>query len=314
MSVELPVAPEGGKVSIPSVQFRPAARRAFTLVELLVVIGIIALLIGILLPALGRARAQASQLKCLSNLRTMGQAIEMYTGMYKGRLPIGAFDGKLDGNSSGTRLANGTDFVALLKDVMVRSGSAYADIKNNPVAHVFQCPDATEGSSNSTMLGASQGANHYSAHPRLMGNLDQWNSDINAAGMPPYKKAQIRNPSQIVLIFDGAQIASDNGITSCEAWNVDGGRLFTDHLFLLGKPNYNYGDSVDGGPNIDAKTWGDTGGAPGNIRWRHMKNTTANFLFVDGHAAPLRYFNRNKTELLRKNICVNREDQRIKIP
>jgi prepilin-type N-terminal cleavage/methylation domain-containing protein/prepilin-type processing-associated H-X9-DG protein len=307
------VAPEGGNVNIRSVPTPSATRRAFTLVELLVVIGIIALLIGILLPALGRARAQASQLKCLSNLRTMGQAIEMYVGMYKGRLPIGAFDGKLNGSTGDTRAANGTDFVALLKDVMVRSGSSYADIKNNPVAHVFQCPEATEGRSNSTMLGASQGANHYSSHPRLMGNLDQWNSDINAWGMPPYKKAQVRNPSDIILIFDGSQINQDNGITSCEAWNVDGGRLFTDHLFLLGKPNYNYGDSVDGGPNKDANAWGDAGGAPGNIRWRHMKNTSANFLFVDGHAAPLKYFSQTKTQLLRKNICVNREDQRIKV-
>ena len=302
--------------SVPTRSATPRAfsRRAFTLVELLVVIGIIALLIGILLPALGRARAQASQLKCLSNLRTMGQAIEMYTGMYKGRLPIGAFDGRLDGLTTAGRQPLGTDFVALLKDVMVRSGSTYADIKNNPVAHVFQCPDALEGSRNSAMLGASQGANHYSSHPRLMGNLDQWNQDVLANGMPPYKKAQIRNASDIILIFDGSQIAQDNSITSCEAWNLDGGRLFSDHLMLLGKPNYNYGDSVDGGPNKDANTWGEAGGAPGNIRWRHMKNTSANFLFVDGHAAPMKYFSQTKTQLLRKNICVNREDQRIKIP
>src|SRR5947207_3726617 len=65
----------------------------FTLVELLVVIGIIAVLVGILLPALGKARASARSLACQSNLRTIGQGLFMYSGVNKGSLPFCEWDG-----------------------------------------------------------------------------------------------------------------------------------------------------------------------------------------------------------------------------
>src|SRR4051812_10784764 len=68
--------------------------RAFTLVELLVVIGIIAVLISVLLPTLSKARESANRTQCLSNLRQIAVFLNMYANQYQQQVPLGC-------NSSG---------------------------------------------------------------------------------------------------------------------------------------------------------------------------------------------------------------------
>ncbi|MDB5328294.1 MAG: hypothetical protein JWM57_3863 [Phycisphaerales bacterium] len=76
--------------------FLNAKVRAFTLVELLVVIGIIALLIAILLPVLNGARRAGMDAKCLSNVRQLSAAFTMYMNDYKGMLPVSLYAGQAD--------------------------------------------------------------------------------------------------------------------------------------------------------------------------------------------------------------------------
>jgi prepilin-type N-terminal cleavage/methylation domain-containing protein/prepilin-type processing-associated H-X9-DG protein len=85
------VTPQIVAISPPAPRSRTGcAARGFTLVELLVVVAIIAVLIALLLPSLGKARRHAQQVACLSNLRQLGLALVAYAGQNNGSFPAPA--------------------------------------------------------------------------------------------------------------------------------------------------------------------------------------------------------------------------------
>jgi prepilin-type N-terminal cleavage/methylation domain-containing protein len=115
--------------------------RGFTLVELLVVIGIIALLIAILMPALGRAREQANRVKCMSNHKQLMTAFIMYTSDNKLWVPFVNSD-QVESNGvykgpGWLYLWTGSPDVGRSKESDVEAGAFWTYLRRHDV---FRCP------------------------------------------------------------------------------------------------------------------------------------------------------------------------------
>jgi len=316
-------------VELPTLSRR--RREGFTLVELLVVIGIIAVLIALLLPALGRARAQAQTTACLANLRSIGQALQIYTVAHKGTLPFGYWDGvgKPDGNEANnttysaffpSSVPTATDWQLLLMahalGKMGDTAGTAAQEDLDKFQGTFVCPTASPERAGDTFKSVRR--LHYACHPRLMPRLDDKDNAKPGATptyLQPYKISSIKRSSEVALIWDASQIMrGQDGNCMPVGTGVDQDGLYAQYQqnghtfnYLLSQPAPpNFYPINLSAPVYTTNTDFQNGG-PGTavIRWRHGRKDTTNLLYVDGHASPMRLKERVNADMQVRHLYVN---------
>jgi len=172
-------------------------RNAFTLVELLVVIGIIALLISMLLPALNKAREQAKRAACASNIRQIGQLWHMYANDHKGFFP-----------DHGIGFGNWTLLTPDLREIFItkykfQTGRIFYCATWN--AGYYGEPDylwnnpRTDTTPHTYTLGYSM----YMSQGQVFGlsSTQQWNISLGN-NLPPLVKNSDKRSAEIPLMFD----------------------------------------------------------------------------------------------------------------
>jgi prepilin-type N-terminal cleavage/methylation domain-containing protein/prepilin-type processing-associated H-X9-DG protein len=228
----------------------PRRRHGFTLVELLVVIGIIALLIGILMPALRRARESANQIKCLSNMRQLASATIMFANENHGWMPGNGsknlFKATVSGNTTawvpgdpmdsltnwiawqrqtdpitGATVAGAADenitYSSLAKylgtKVKLTTGGPAANDANRALEQVFQCP--SDNLASRPKADATVGAYRYSyAMNFLVCNpIKGLGAPSNARSWGTFtgRISSIRNPSSVILLVCEDEKTIDDG-------------------------------------------------------------------------------------------------------
>ena len=164
---------------------------AFTLVELLVVIGIISVLISMLLPALNKARESAKRVTCASNLQQLGMLWHMYANDHHGYFP-----------NHGIAFGNWELLTPYLHDIFVN------DYKVT-TGRIFYCPDYNYqyfGSAEHkwTTLRLTTTPYTYELSYNLympQGNVEAWNNSMGH-NLPPLVKNSDKRAAEIPLIFD----------------------------------------------------------------------------------------------------------------
>lgn len=200
-------------------------RAGFTLVELLVVIGVIAVLIALLLPALHKARQSAWGTICQSNMRQVGMGFAMYSNENSGQLPDPGNDGDpLDPILMADH--RGWDSEMLWINAVSRAitGYSYSDIQEGrggynrvPIDgdhHVLVCPAAPPTFGVNTGTDADQTANGYflmhgytnyaagAQEERPTFICYAMNNKLFGSGNPQGKLSNLRPSSEVVLVFE----------------------------------------------------------------------------------------------------------------
>jgi prepilin-type processing-associated H-X9-DG protein/prepilin-type N-terminal cleavage/methylation domain-containing protein len=217
-------------------------RSAFTLVELLVVIGIIAVLIAMLMPALTKARRSAITLQCASNLRQIGMGFVMYTAANNGRYPI-AFPG-LEHTDGLCNSGPGNQYFTIQTDDTY-PGSLFTTSEGFGHGHyvswmdllhthiqnrnIFHCParSLTPGEDVFSMANIAAGYGYNFAISGFKYYVSTWPGDLPQRNLPagvPVKASMIRGASETITAMDcGTVHATFANPYYYSGWSVDPG-------------------------------------------------------------------------------------------
>ncbi len=189
-----------GQVMLPpirdSVTSRRLLSRGFTLIELLVVIAIIAILAGMLLPALGKAKAKAKTVQCASNMKNWGLATQMYMGDFEDRIPLFG-----DSSSDYTRAfwhAKLAPYVAKQNQdgkLFTQTEVFHSELRKCPGGS-FALPPFTKGAWSPTNWNCWIGAN-FGAFGNPLSAPFYYGDQIK-----PLQASRIANPSDAMMFMD----------------------------------------------------------------------------------------------------------------
>ncbi|HEX8912062.1 MAG TPA: prepilin-type N-terminal cleavage/methylation domain-containing protein [Humisphaera sp.] len=207
---------------------RPAGRGGFTLVELVVVIAIVAVLISIILPVVGRARAMAMEVRCASNQRHLVQAFFAFAADNKGRLPGNYFDVNDPDPAHRSWLRNqGQDLAAC-----PQGGTLWKYVKDD---QTYLCPTLQEEKVNSGF--GSNGRFDYAAFQVFTGA--RLKDLSNATAVFTYPDGRVEASLPVPLVCEEEPAGGVNG------GNVEGGHSNSDRFTHVHRGG-SYFAAVDG--------------------------------------------------------------------